>query len=339
MKILCTGVPGWLGNRFLEILTDGPDGKGAADGWEIRLLILPGSDTSFVRQLPGPRKVECASGDVRDPASLKKVLEGVDIVFHMAGVIHPRRIRELYDINVRGTENVLAAAAENGVRRLVFISSNSVGGVNRAPDALMKETDPPRPYMHYGMSKHLAERAVRRRQDAGGMETVILRPCWYYGPNQPPRQTTFFKMIKKGNPIIFGDGKNLRSMTYLDNLCEAMLLAASEPRANGQTYWIADERPYTTNEIYETIAELLEVRNFRPRRAPSLVSEGCLAADFLLQAAGLYVKEIHVAGEMNKNIACDIRKARSELGYAPRIGLREGMRISIEWCRRHGLDI
>jgi nucleoside-diphosphate-sugar epimerase len=123
----------------------------------------------------------------------------------MAGIIHPKKIPELYAINARGTQNMLAAAAEAGVRRFVFISSNSVGGVRRN-GGLMTEQDPPSPYFHYGKSKHLAEKAVERYRDR--METVILRPCWYYGPNQPDRQTTFFRMIKKGRPIVFGSGKN-----------------------------------------------------------------------------------------------------------------------------------
>ncbi len=143
-------------------------------------------------------------------------------------------------------------------------------------------------------------------------------------------------MIQKGNPFLFGDGKTLRSMTYLDNLVQAMLLASEKDCANGQTYWIADERPYSTKEIYQTTADLLGVTNFKPRYLPNLVSEICLSADHLLQAMDLYVKEIHVAGEMNKSIACSIEKAKRELGYNPKIALGEGMRRSIDWCKSKG---
>jgi nucleoside-diphosphate-sugar epimerase len=81
------------------------------------------------------------------------------------------------------------------------------------------------------------------------------------------------------------------------------------------------------------------VKGFRPRHVPGLVSESCMMADGILQALGLYVKEIHVAGEMNKDIACDIGKARSELGYRPAVGLREGMKRSIEWCKSNGIAL
>jgi nucleoside-diphosphate-sugar epimerase len=169
------------------------------------------------------------------------------------------------------------------------------------------------------------------------METVILRPCWFYGPNQPKRQTKFFKMIQKGNPLVFGSGLNFRSMSYVDNTSQAMILAATKKEAVGNTYWIADARPYTTLEIYQTVAELLEVKNFKPKFLPHFSSEAFLLADKVLQGIGMYQTEIHVAGEMNKDIACSIEKARKELGYEPKIELKEGMRCSIEWCRKQGL--
>lgn len=78
--------------------------------------------------------------------------------------------------------------------------------------------------MNYGRSKMLMEQVVHEYQARGKLETVILRPTWFYGPNQPERQTTFFRMIKNGMSPIAGDGENLRSMVYIDNLCQAMLL-------------------------------------------------------------------------------------------------------------------
>jgi nucleoside-diphosphate-sugar epimerase len=166
---------------------------------------------------------------------------------------------------------------------------------------------------------------------------VILRPCWFYGPQQPARQTRFFSMIRKGNPIIFGSGENLRSMSYVDNSCPGILLATESARANGQTYWIADERPYTTNEIYRTVAELLDVPVFKPRHIPAISSDICLFIDKGLQSLGLYEMNFHVAAEMTRDIACTVEKAKAELGYAPQIDLREGMRRSIAWCRAKGL--
>jgi nucleoside-diphosphate-sugar epimerase len=336
MKILITGVPGWLGNRFVEILSRGFQGEGSPNDWDIRCLVLPGTPSAALEQLAGCKTIEYVEGDVTRPETLDAALRGIDIVFHLAGIIHPSKISQLFDVNAAGTKNMLAKSAEHRVGKFIYISSNSVAGTNLRHDVMMREEDEERPYKAYGKSKFLAEQAVRAFFDSRKMETVILRPCWYYGPNQPERQTFFFRMIKKGNPILFGNGENLRSMSYVDNTCAAMLLAAENSAANGRTYWIADAQPYTSNEIYHTIAELLEVKNFKPRYLPDFVSAGCRFADTVIQAAGLYIKEIHVAGEMNMDIACSIEKAQRELGYAPRIALREGMRRSIEWCRSRG---
>lgn len=335
MKTLVTGAPGWLGDTLVQTLT-----KGEAEGYDVpkrdvRCFVQRGIDTSKLKKLG----VEIVEGDIRDTSALEKAVDGVETVFHCAGLIHPKKIKEVFEINAKGTRNLLDAAARKNVRRFVFVSSNSPAGTNKRRDTLMKESDRPRPYMAYGRSKFLAESAVKEYQQSGKLETVITRPCWFYGPNQPARQSRFFNMIKAGNPIVFGNGKNLRSMSYVDNLVQGLILAENTPEANGQTYWIADERPYETIEIYRTIAELLEVKDFRPRHIPGFASEIAMMVDGVLQSVGMYWTEVHVAGEMNKNIACTIEKAKKELGYAPRIELREGMRRSIEWCRQNGMDV
>ncbi len=334
MKTLVTGAPGWLGDTLVQTLVNGAEGYEVPKR-DVRCLVMKGADASKLRKLG----VETVEGDMRDAASLEKAVDGVETVFHCAGLIHPKRIKELFDINTKGTQDLLAAAARKGVRRVVFVSSNSPAGTNKRRDVPMREDDPPRPYKAYGRSKHLAECAVREYQRSGKLETVIVRPCWFYGPNQPARQSRFFNMIKAGNPLVFGDGKNLRSMSYVDNLVQGLVLAEKTAAANGRTYWIADERPYETLEIYRTIAELLEVKDFMPRHIPGFSCTIAEIADTLIQTTGMYWTEMHVAGEMNKNIACTVEKAKNELGYAPAIELREGMRRSIEWCRANGMDV
>lgn len=334
MRVLLTGVPGWLGNRFLEILVKGFYNEGPINDWEIRCLVLEGLDTRFIEFLSRHKKIEVVFGDVRHKHTLTKAVQDIDIIFHMVGLIHPKKIKDLYQINTLGTLNLISAATALAVKRFIYISSNSVGGTNLKHHLLMKEEDQPRPYLNYGLSKYYAESTVKRFQQENKIEAVILRPCWFYGPYQPERQTRFFQMIQKGNPIIFGTGLNFRSLSYVDNTCQALLLSAENKKANGQTYWIADKRPYTTYEIYQTVAELLEVKKFNPIFLPNFSSELFFICDKIIQRLGFYVTEIHVAGEMNKDIACDIQKAKTELGYDPKIELREGMRRSIECLRR-----
>jgi nucleoside-diphosphate-sugar epimerase len=334
VKTLVTGAPGWLATRLVEVLSCGWDGKTKSDR-QVRCLVLRGVDPSPISRFP----IEIVEGNVCNKSSLKNAARGADTIFHAVGIIHPRRIQELCDINTEGTRNILSAATEAGVKRFIFVSSNSVTGCNSNRNKLFTESDPPNPYMAYGRSKYQAERIVKEFNERGKIETVVIRPCWYYGPNQPTRQTRFFEMIKAGNPIIFGDGKNLRSMSYIDNVVQGLLLAERSEKANGQTYWIADKRPYETIEIYRTVAEILGVKDFRPRFAPSLASELCKCIDAALQFVGLYYTDFHVVGEMNKDIACSIEKAEKALGYRPTIELREGMEKSIEWCRKNGASI
>jgi nucleoside-diphosphate-sugar epimerase len=239
-------------------------------------------------------------------------------------------------VYAEGTKNLLDAAIAADVKRFVYISSNSPAGVNLTHDSLMKETDPTRPYMAYGRSKLKAEQYVLDAQRSGKIEAVILRPCWFYGPGkgQPERQLRFFRMIQKGNPILFGNGMNMRSMSYLDNTIQLMLLAEKSPKAVGQIYWAADEKPYPSIVIYQTIAKLLGV-TLKPRKIPGFSSWICRRIDWLLQAFGLYITEFHVAGEMDRSIACDITKAKTELGYKPTVDLEEGMRRSIAFARKY----
>ncbi len=333
---LITGAPGWLGTRLAEVLTnpDDPTFKQYSDGVPriVRALVLPGWDVSV---LP-TQNLEVVRGNILDPESLETAMKGVHTVFHCAGIIHPKKIRDLFVINTEGTRNMLEAAAKAGVKRFVYISSNSAAGVNLSHDSLMVESDVPRPYMAYGRSKLAAEKLVQEYHAAGRLETVILRPCWFYGPGkgQPERQLRFFRMIQKGNPIMFGNGKNMRSMSYLDNTIQLMLLAEKAPHANGQIYWAADGKPYTSMEIYASIAKILGV-TLTPRKIPGIASLICRWIDWTLQLFGLYITEFHVAGEMDRSIACDITKAKRELGYEPTVDLHEGMRRSIDFARKY----
>jgi len=336
-KILLTGAAGWLGSRLLETLcaptpTSGwPEAQSAA----IRALVLPGQDVSRLEaRCP---HAEFVAGDLRNPADCSRFCDGAQgaVLFHAAGMIHPRRVREFYEVNRDGTILLLETAIREGVKRAVIVSSNSPCGCNPHPDHLFDEFSPYRPYLNYGRSKMQMELAVLER--AAHIETVIIRAPWFYGPNQPARQTLFFKMVRDGKAPIVGDGKNLRSMSYLDNLCQGLLLAARSPEAAGQVYWMADRRPYAMNEIIDTIERLLESEfgqtcAHRRFHLPGFASGLAYRADQALQALGLYHQKIHVLSEMNKSIACSVRKAEKELGYQPSIELEEGMRRSLKWC-------
>ncbi len=345
---LVTGFPGWLGNRLVHFLhephPDFPAGTEQPRFDRVRCLVLPGTPHEAVRgRYPD---LEVVEGDIRDPGAVGRFCAGAEgaTVFHLAGLIHPKRIKELFEINTEGTRHLLAAASAAGVRRVVATSSNSPAGVNPSADHRFDESSPYKPYMAYGRSKKLMEDDLNAANASGAVETTILRPCWFYGPEQPPRQSEFFRMIRDGKAPIVGDGESRRSMSYVDNTSLGLLLAAAHERAAGQTYWMADERAYTMNEIVDTVENLLETEFDRQvahdrMRLPSVASEVALVLDAAIQRTGMYQQKIHVLSEMNKTIACSVDKARDELGYRPSVDLREGMRRSIRWCLENGQDV
>ena len=308
-------------------------------GLRLRVLLLPGQDPAPLRKL-WPQ-LEVVVGDIRNPVDCATFCAGAKdaTLFHTAGIIHPPRVSDFYTINRDGTTHLLDAAIAAGVKRAVIVSSNSPCGCNPHPDHLFDELSPYRPYMNYGRSKMEMELAVKARSTR--IETVLIRAPWFYGPNQPPRQTLFFQMVRDGKAPVVGPGTNLRSMAYVDNLCQGLILAATVPHAAGQIYWIADRQPYAMNEIVDTIERLLETEfghkcAHKRMRLPGIASEIAWLADKSLQALGIYHQKIHVLSEMNKTIACSVARAERELGYQPKIALEEGMRRSLRWCAENG---
>ena len=345
---LITGSSGWLGKSFVRVLATGRLEQNFPDDFPVptrlRCLVLPGEDDAALRAM-SPR-IEVVTGDLRNPADCKRFVNGARgaYLFHTAGVIHPPRVRDFYRTNVDGVRNLLVAAESEGVRRVVAISSNSPVGCNPCQDELFDESSPYQPYMNYGRSKMMMELAVKESESRGKLETVIIRAPWFYGPEQPFRQTQFFSMIRKGRVPILGSGNNLRSMTYVDNLCQGMLLAALTEAARGQVYWIADRRPYSMNEIVDTVEWLLGEEFHLPvacrrMRLPRAIGEVAWLADKMIQTGGHYHSKIHVLSEMNKTIACSVQKAQNDLGYRPNVSLEEGMRRSISWCIKNRIMI
>jgi nucleoside-diphosphate-sugar epimerase len=290
-------------------------------------------------------QVDIVIGDISRPPTARRLFHGLSpgsTVVHTAGVIHPRRVSDFTAVNADGTRHMLHAASEHSVRRFVHVSSNSPLGTNAHPDDVFRADEPYRPYLGYGQSKMLAELAVAEAASRG-LDTVVVRPPWFYGPFQPARQTTFFKLVRRGRFPVIGDGSQRRSMVFVENLVDGILLASSIPAARGRTYWIADERPYEVREIVETVGralrdEGLEVQS-PGRPLPAVIGALAERADRILQSLGIYQQQLHVLGEMDKTIACDISQSTVELGYQPAVALYEGMRRSIRWCLDTGVDL
>ncbi|HEY4333735.1 MAG TPA: NAD(P)-dependent oxidoreductase [Ilumatobacteraceae bacterium] len=336
-----TGAAGWLGRAVVSNLT-AESGALRREGL-IRALVLDASEAAAVRAVSPD--VEIVIGSVGDEPALRRLFDGLPAstdAIHTAGVIHPASVAEFFAVNAVGTANVAAAARAAGVRRLVHVSSNSPFGTNPSQNDTFRANEPYNPYLGYGQSKMEGELHVLAEVQRG-LDAVIVRPPWFYGPLQPPRQTTFFRLVRGGRFPKFGAGNQRRSMVYVDNLVDGIVRAELTPDATGKGYWIADAEPYTVNEIIDTVGRALRDEGYdvKPGAMGLPVMAGRIAerADRLIQRTGRYQQQLHVMGEMAHSIACDITAARDELGYEPQVALYEGMRRSIQWCRAEGLEL
>ena len=336
-----TGAAGWLGSALMEALT--ADGSRWARAGTIRALVTNRAEGARLQALAPA--VEPVIGDVTDPPSLEPLFAGlsgdVDVV-HTAGVIHPRRTADFERINIGGTTAILDLARKHDVRRFVHVSSNSPFGTNSHPGDRFRNDEPYHPYFGYGSSKMQAELAVFDAVEHG-LDAVIVRPPWFYGPHQPARQTTFFQLVRTGRFPVIGDGDQMRSMVFVDNLVDGIMRAELVPTPPGHGWWIADARPYAVREIVETVGRALSAEGFdvvpNRTRLPAIAASIAELADGVIQRTGRYNQQLHVLGEMGKNIACDISVAQAELGYDPAVALEEGMRRSIRWCIARGIEL
>jgi len=336
MTLVVTGAAGWFGRAFLDVLA-------AQQVPDVRVLVHSPSEVPAVAQaLPA---AQVYVGDVARPQDMADLFDGADgcAVVHAAGVIHPLRVAEFERVNAVGTRTVVAAALNARVSRFVHISSNSAIGTNPGPDEAFRDNEPYHPYLGYGRSKMHAEVAVSEALGAAGVPAVILRPPWFYGRFQPDRQARFLKTVRSGRFPLIGDGSNRRSMVDVDRLAGAAWLALRAATTGVRSYWIADSRPYPMTEVLEAVREAARREGLPVKpgelRLPAVAGTVAYRLDVVLQRYGRYQQEIHVAGELDKTIACRVDGAVRDLGFEPATDLVDGMRRSFRWGLANGQDV
>jgi dihydroflavonol-4-reductase len=316
--LLITGFPGWLGNRMLDIFMNGDRfGKNALDR-KIRLLVQP----RYKGLINLPSNFEIVYGDITDKNSLNPALKNVKCVYHLAGVIYPKKVSSLYKVNEEGTKNLVDSCIENGVKRILFMGTDSVCGYARGKRVFATD-EAPRPYKNYGKSKYFAEKYILDKTKEGKIEGTSLRGFWFFGPFMPERNLGFFKMFSWKRQVVFGNGKNLRSISHVDNIVSAFLKAEKKKETIGKWYWIGNkDNDLTVDHIYSNIAEGLGVQ-YKPLYISPFICN-CLAIfDSMISLTGRINATIHAAGKFHKDIAGDISSAEKDFGYSPDVDFEE----------------
>lgn len=319
--LLITGVPGWLGNRMIDIIVNGNRFGETYPARKVRLFVHP----SMKDLLALPDSFEIVYGDINDQPTLAKALAGVSTVYHFAGAIWPPKSETLYRVNAQGTRTLVKACVEAGVRRVLFMSTDSTCGHGTKSQRVFDETTRARPYRDYGKSKREAEESLLAEGAAGHLDVTILRGFWFFGPYAPPRQLGFIRMFSWPRQLVFGNGLNLRSISHVDNVVDAFLKAEANPKTFGRWYWVGDAQGgQTVDAIYQTVADTLH-RPFRPLHVPVFACRMLNLVDLGLSWIGRIQPTIYSAGKFHYDIAGRSDAAIRDFGYDPRVTLSDAV--------------
>ncbi len=317
MNILVTGATGFIGRRLVGVLSQ--------CGGSIRCLVRKSSNVDNLRNA----KVDIYYGDLLIKESIYQALERIDLVFHLAGEVYSKKKNDYYEGNISSTRNLLAACKAKGTKRFIYMSS--VGVYTPTKDRiLLTERSDCTPITFYGKTKLDAEELVKK----SNIPSIIVRAPVVYGPMQPPVLNKFFSdALYKKKTYIIGDGNNLRSLCFVDNLAEGLKLLAGKPHLDGNTYVLSDNSPYTFNDIIAATSKAIE-SEIRVVRLPNLVGNISWSIyNFMSDLFNLCFVELYAVRTMQLNLGCDITKARKEIGYNPQITLEGGIRRTIEWIK------
>ncbi|MBS1787378.1 MAG: SDR family oxidoreductase [Acidobacteria bacterium] len=306
---LVTGGAGFIGSHIAEALVNRGD--------RVRVLdnLMTGKRENLTH-LTG--KIEFIEADIRDYTAIRQAAEGVNVIFHEAAIPSvPRSVADpqlSHDVNVNGTFNVLMAARDAGVRRLVFAASSSAYGDT---EVLPKtETMMPNPLSPYAAAKLVGELYCQTFTRVYGLETVALRYFNVFGPRQDPTSpysgviSKFVtSLLNNEAPTIFGDGEQSRDFTYIANVVDANLRAAEAPEANGHVMNLGIGERITLNQLLDELQKIIGT-NLKPKYEETR------------------------AGDVRHSLA-DIARAERLLGYRPLVGFAEGLKYTVDWYREN----
>ena len=325
MRVLVTGATGFTGGHLARAL--------AAHGHEVRALVRKVSDTSDTL---ARASITIVPGDLRDAGALAAATSGIDVVYHIAAIYRQAGVpAETYRaVNATAVGHLIEAAARAGVRRVVHCSTVGVHGDVEGPPA--NEDAPFKPGDVYQDTKLEGERIARETGARTGVEVTIARPTGIYGPGDR-RLLKLFRGVARRRWITLGRGEIYYHLTYIDDLVEGFRLCGEHPSAANRTYILAGGEVSTLNDLVAMVAEVAGVKAPTAHLPVWPVWIAGAACEALCAPLGieppLYRRRVDF---FTKSRAFDITRARHELGYAPRVGLREGITRTLNWYRDHG---
>jgi nucleoside-diphosphate-sugar epimerase len=326
MKVLVTGGTGFAGSHLTRRLLE----RGH------HVVALDNQPGRFFEELKA-KGAELHLGSVTDRPLLDRLAQGCEVVYHLAAAFRqinaPKHV--YWDVNVEGTRRLLQASLEAGVKKFIYCSTQGVHGhIAKMPG---DEASPIAPEDYYQYTKYEGERLIPEFVRKG-LQVLIVRPTAIYGPGDPERFYMLFRMANKGKFLMFGDGRTHYHPVYIENLVDGFELAATSQRGDGSAYLIADERHYSLNELVTAIGESLgkQVRiTHLPFRPLWLAAAACEAvcAPFRISPP-IFRRRVDW---FRQNRAFTVAKAEKELGYKPRVGLRDGLARTAAWYREQGM--
>jgi len=319
MKVLITGAGGFIGSHLVDSQLE--------HGYNVRAVDL---HLDLLKHQAAHPCLEAIRGDITERHTVQKLVEGVDVVYHLASAhLDVSLSDEHYQhVNVSATLSLLEAAEQAGVKRFVHCSTVGVIGDVEHPPA--DETTECRPANIYERTKLAGERAVLDYAFRTGFPVVVVRPAWVYG-SRCPRTAKLFRAISKGRFPIFGSGRNMRHPVYITDAIQGLELCADTPDIDGEVFIIAGELPVESRELVSVIRDQLNIRTLQ-----------IYLPIFLGQATGISLELLFkLIGQQSpfsrrsmdfflKHNAYTIAKAQSRLNYQPQVDLITGIQKTIE---------
>ena len=324
LAALVTGATGFTGGHLAETLV--------GRGWRVRALVRQNEQGAAL----AARGIDPVVGDLRNTSALQRATEGIDVVFHIAAAYRQAGIPDdtYRAVNATAVGVLIEQAARNRVRRVVHCSTVGVHGDVEHPPA--NEDAPLKPGDIYQVTKLEGERLARTAGERQGIEVVIVRPTGIYGPGDR-RLLKLFRGVARERFPMLGSGRIYYHLTYIDDLVDGFVLCGTHAAAAGRTYILAGGEVTTLQELVELVAQEAGVRPPRwhlpvwPVWAAGALCEAVCVP--LHVEPPLYRRRVDF---YTKSRAFDISRARRELGYAPHVALRDGIRQTLKWYRDHG---